>query len=154
MSRRRGTDRAGFTLLELLATLILISILGGVAIPQFRNAAYRTEARKIMTDVAAVRVAIYEYREDHDNQLPRSAGWNRIPTGLEPYLNNVDFSYKNFNYRIVTNRRRARVDLYVRYPRRDPVGYALRAFEAPGNDSGSMTWNVRRSRFRLLNNNR
>jgi prepilin-type N-terminal cleavage/methylation domain-containing protein len=155
-SSRSITDtrtRGGFTLMELLTTMIVIGILGGIAIPYMQQAVHRAEARRIMTDVSAVRVAVMQYREDNNNSLPPTARWRTIPPGLEPYLNNVDFSYKNLQYRIRTNNRRGRVDFLVRYPRRDPIGVALRTFERRGRDSGSMTWNNRRSRFRLLNNN-
>ena len=153
MKSRMSEPRLGFTLAELLTTMVMIGILSGIATPYLREAIYRAEARRIMTDVSAIRVAVFEYREDNDNALPPTAGWRTMPPGLAPYVNNVDFSYKNLEYRIRTNRRRGRVDFYVRYPRRDPVGAALRVFAQPGNDSGSMNWNNRRSRFRLLNNN-
>lgn len=150
---KRSDSRAGFSLIELLVTMTVISILAGIALPSLRNASYRADARKVMSDVSVLRVAVYEYREDNNNTLPPTAAWNTVPPGLVPYLNNVDFSYKDLEYRLRTNRRRGRVDLIVRYPRRHAIGLALRTFERPGRDSGSIAWNARRTRFRLLERN-
>ena len=149
ISRSRG----GFSLIELLTTMVVIGILAAIAIPSFRDASYRADARKVMTDVSAIRVALYEYREDNNNSLPPTARWGTVPPGLEPYLNNVDFEYKDLEYRLRTRNRRGRVDIFVRYPRNHPIGLALRVFERPGRDSGTVTWNRRRARFRLLENN-
>lgn len=149
----RTDRRAGFSLIELLTTMVVISILAGIAIPSLRDASYRADARKVMSDVNAIRVALYEYREDNNNTLPPTAPWNTVPPGLVPYLNNVDFTYKDLDYRIRTNERRGRADLLVRYPRRHAIGTALRTFERPGRDSGSVAWNARRTRFRLLERN-
>ena len=152
MTTRTNAARGGFSLIELLMVMIVIGVLSAIAIPYMKDAAFRADARKVMSDMAAVRLAVFEFREDND-RLPSTAAWNTIPPDLVPYLNNVDFSYKDLNYRIRTNNRRGRVDFWVRYPRRDPIGLALRAFERPGRDSGTITWNARRTRFRLLENN-
>lgn len=150
----KGTNsRAGFSLIELLVTMVVISILAGIAAPYMRDASSRAEARTVLGDVNAIRVALYEYREDNENTLPPTAPWNTVPPSLQPYLNNVDFSHDALDYRIRTNQRRGRVDLIVRYPRRNLIGMALRTFERPGRDSGSVAWNGRRTRFRLLEGN-
>lgn len=148
---RRDPRRGGFSLMEMLTAMIVLSILGGVAIPTMKVAVDRAEARKVMTDVNAVRVAVFEFREDH-GRLPARARWGTLPAELAPYVNNVDFGYKDLEYRLVSNERRGRVDVLVRYPRRHPIGDALQTFSRPGRDSGSVTVNARRARFRLLEN--
>jgi prepilin-type N-terminal cleavage/methylation domain-containing protein len=149
---RRPTARAGFSLVELLTTMIVLGILGGVALPTLRAATYRADASKVATDMAAVRSAVFEYREDA-NRLPRTAAWRTIPRDLAPYLNNVLFVYKNLDYRLVTTAGRGRVDFIVRYPRNSQAGAALRRFRRPGNDSGSVTWSATQTRWRLLEDN-
>lgn len=153
MIQRVGTGRGGFSLLELLTAMIVISILGLVAIPNFKRAVHKADARKVLTDMTAVRAAVYEYRED-EGRLPPTARWGTVPPTLEPYLNNVDFQYKSVEYRIRSNRRRGRVDFFVRYPRNDEIGLSLQTFSRPGRDEGSVTWNRRRTRFRLLEGSR
>lgn len=153
VERRIPQSRGGFSLIELLTVMIVIGILSAIAIPYLRDAAYRADARKVMTDVSAIRVAVYEYREDNNNSLPPTARWGTVPPQLVPYLNNVDFQYKDLEYRLRTRARRGRTDVFVRYPRNHPIGLALRVFENPGNGSGTVTWNRRRARFRLLESN-
>ena len=150
--RRRGVDpRAGFSLVELLTTMVVIGILAAIAMPAFRNSIARAEARKVMTDMAAVRTAVFQFRED-EGRLPRRARWGQIPPDLADYLNNVDFEYKTLQYRLTSNNRRGRVDFLVRYDRNDPIAAALLTFARPGTDSGSATWARRRMRFRILEN--
>ncbi len=150
---RTSDRRAGFSLIELLTTMVVIGILAAIALPSFRESIARAEARKVMTDMAAVRVAVFQFRED-EGRLPRQAAWGTVPPDLVPYLNNVDFTYKSLTYRLKSNARRGRVDFLVRYARNDPVSPALAVFARPGNDSGSATWGRRKMRFRILENDR
>lgn len=153
MSARTLTDRrAGFSLIELLTTMVVISILAAIAIPNFKESVARADARKVLSDVSAIRTALFEYREDA-GRLPRTARWGTVPPDLEPYLNNVDFEYKSIEYRLRSRRRRGRVDILLRYNRNNEIAAALRTFARPGSDSGSITWNRRRMRFRLLEQN-
>lgn len=149
---RLDPRRGGFSLVELLTTMVVIGILAAVAVPTFQDSIARADARKVVTDMAAVRTAVFEYRA-REGVLPRRASWGTVPPDLVPYLNNVDFTYKGLEYRLTSNRRRGRVDFLVRYDRRDPVANALQTFSRPGTDSGSATWARRRMRFRLLENN-
>jgi prepilin-type N-terminal cleavage/methylation domain-containing protein len=153
MSAPRCRSRSGFSLLELLGALVVLGVLAGIAVPNFRAAVYRADATKIVTDMTAVRLAVFELREE-SGRLPRRARWGSIPPELVPYLDNVSFTYKDLQYRLTTNTRRGRVDFLVRYPRNSPIGNALQRFRRPGKDSGSVTWSRRRTRFRLLEGNR
>ena len=153
MSAARCRSRVGFTILELLVTLIVMGTLAGIAVPNFRAAVYRADAAKIVTDMNLVRVAVFELREEIGG-LPRRARWGSVPPQLVPYLDNVSFTYKDLEYRLTTNRRRGRVDFLVRYPRNSRIGNALQRFRRAGRDSGSVTWSRTRTRFRLLEDNR
>ena len=152
MTGGRASGRGGFTLIELVTAMIVVGIIGGIALPNLRAATYRADASKIAAEMTLVRTAIFEFREATGN-LPRSARWGVIPPDLAPYLN-VQFTYEDLDYRLVSNRRRGRVEFRVRYPRRSPVGAALQRFRRPGSESGSVTWTARQTRWRLLENNR
>ena len=152
MSEGRAANRGGFTLMELITTMIALGILGGIALPNLRAATYRADASKIAAEMTLVRTAMFEFREDTGN-LPRTARWGVIPPDLAPYIN-VQFTYKDLDYRLVSNTRRGRVELRVRYPRQSPIGAALRRFRRPGKESGSVTWTTKQTRWRLLENNR
>ena len=152
MIKGRVSGRGGFTLIEVLVTMGVLGILAGIALPIFRSATYRADASKIASDMTLVRTAIFEFREDN-NRLPASAGWGVVPPDLAPYFNNLQFTYKDLDYRLVTRPRRGRVEFRVRYPRRSPIGAALQTFRNPGSASGSVTWTARQTRWRLIENN-
>ncbi len=138
--------------MEMLTTLIVLSILGGVAIPTMRSAIERADARKVVTDVSAIRVAVYQFREENQ-RLPAGDAWGTIPPELADYLNNVDFRYKDLSYRLVTTPSRGRVDVLISYPALHPVADALMTFARPGSESGSVVVTTSSARFRLLEDN-
>lgn len=152
MRRGPARRRNGFTLIELVITIIMLSVLGGIALPTLRAAVFRAHAAKVATDVAAVRAAVFQLRED-TNGLPRTARWRTVPPDLATYLNNVPFVYQDLEYRLVTNARRGRVDLRIRYPRGSTVGAALQRYRRSGSDAGSVTWTARQTIWRLLEDN-
>ncbi len=132
--------------------MIVLGIVGGTAAPTLRSATYRADATKVASDMTTVRSAVFEYREDA-GRLPRTAAWRTIPRDLASHFNNVQFVYKDVDYRLVTTAAQGRVDFIVRYPRGSPIGAALRRFRRPGNDSGSVTWSATQTRWRLLEQN-
>lgn len=152
MNRGHGLRRGGFTIIELLTVLTLIGILAGLGVPSLRSAVDRADATRVVTDMRAVRQALFTYREDSGG-LPRTARWGTVPPELRPYIDGVQFTYKELEYRLRVNNGRGRVDLLVRYPRGSRIGAALQRFRRPGRDSGSVLWNSRQTRFRLLENN-
>jgi prepilin-type N-terminal cleavage/methylation domain-containing protein len=152
VSGSRASARAGFTLMELLLTMIVLGILGGIAAPTLRGATYRADASKIAADMTTVRTAVFEYREVA-SRLPSTAAWGTIPPDLAPHFSNVQFVYKNVDYRLVTTESQGRVDFIVRYPSGSPIGAALYRFRRPGSDSGSVIWSDTQSRWRLLEQN-
>jgi prepilin-type N-terminal cleavage/methylation domain-containing protein len=145
------SGRAGVTLIELLIVMAIVGILAGIALPSLRSAIDRADAAKVASDMTVVRTAVFEFRED-DNSLPRSAGWGRVPPDLASRLD-IPFTYKDVEYRLVTNARRGRVEFRVRYARGSALGAALQTFMAPGTESGSVTWTARQTRWRLLEGN-
>ena len=99
MSNPRSDSRGGFTLLELLVTMIVLGALAGIAVPNLRSAIYRADAAKIVTDMNLVRIAVFELREESGG-LPRRARWGSVPADLVPHLEGVSFTYKDLEYRV------------------------------------------------------
>ena len=65
MTNPRGftpTNRAGFTLLELLMVVIIIAILASIALPQYLRVAERSRAGEAMQNLAAIRSAELRFR--------------------------------------------------------------------------------------------
>jgi prepilin-type N-terminal cleavage/methylation domain-containing protein len=90
--------QAGFTLVEVLVVLAVLSIVSSIAILQLQDAYYRGRAVKIIEDVNAIRVAAYQYYTDN-GIFPRDVDAGRPPDGLETYLGGrirwvqTDYSY-------------------------------------------------------------
>jgi general secretion pathway protein G len=69
--KRRRED--GFTLVELLVVLALISLLAGMAVVQYKNGVRHSEESVLRTDLFRIRDAIDQYYADK----------NRYPSSLE-----------------------------------------------------------------------
>lgn len=70
--RSRGTAReAGFTLVELLVVLALISLLASMAVVQYRNGVRHSQESVLRTDLFRMRDAIDQYYADK-NKYPAS----------------------------------------------------------------------------------
>lgn len=62
--RRRTRARGGFTLLELMVVIALISVLAGMAVVQHRNGVVRAREAVLQTDLFRMRDAIDQYYAD------------------------------------------------------------------------------------------
>jgi prepilin-type N-terminal cleavage/methylation domain-containing protein len=73
----------GFTLIELVTVVVIIGMLAAIALPNFRSTIYRADAAKIVTDLTAIRLAVFEFREDN-SRLPGGGGWAQTPAVPAP----------------------------------------------------------------------
>jgi len=62
--------RSGFTLIELLIVVIILAILAGIVIPQFRANIDDVKMASVETNVEVVRKAIEIYHTDHGGTFP------------------------------------------------------------------------------------
>jgi len=77
--------RKGFTLIELMTVIIVLSILAGIAVMKFidlRNAAL---AAQVASDIHAVRVGAFNYFADQET-WPAESSAGAVPIGLGPLL--------------------------------------------------------------------
>jgi len=137
--------------MELLTTMIVVGILAGLAIPKLQAAIYKAEAAKIAADMTLVRTAMLQFRGENGS-LPSTADWGVIPPDLAPYLN-IQFTYKDLDYRLVTTDGQGRIDFKVRYVLESKIGIALQRFSHPGSETGSVLWTALETRWRLLEDN-
>ena len=82
MSRRR---EAGFSLIELLITLVVIGILAAIAIPAMRFAIDRSKQRTTMSDMRSLGASISRYYIDNSGYPDNSLTPTELLVSLEPY---------------------------------------------------------------------
>jgi prepilin-type N-terminal cleavage/methylation domain-containing protein len=72
-ARRSLTLRAGFTLLELMVVILIISILATFLIPRITSAIERAEVTACQANLRAINQGLIEYRTKH-SRLPTGSG--------------------------------------------------------------------------------
>jgi general secretion pathway protein G len=73
--------RRGFTLVEILIVVIILSILAVMVVPQFSNASQDSKTDALRAQLRTVRSAIEVYQMQHMDQLPNlTSGWTPLLT--------------------------------------------------------------------------
>jgi prepilin-type N-terminal cleavage/methylation domain-containing protein len=79
------TRRRGFTFIEILVVMIVLSILSGLAILKYIDLRHRALSSSAIADLQAVRLAGYSAWYEH-GAWPDEVGAGVIPGALVPYL--------------------------------------------------------------------
>jgi prepilin-type N-terminal cleavage/methylation domain-containing protein len=79
-------SRRGFTMLELLITLIVLGLLTSISILKYIDLSRTAFAAKVAGEFTTVRLAAYNYEADHNNQWPTDQGPGVVPPELVTYL--------------------------------------------------------------------
>jgi general secretion pathway protein G len=66
--------RNGFTLVEILIVVVILSILAAIVIPQFSDASEEAKLSTLVSDLQTVRSQIQLYKLQHKAQLPGTQG--------------------------------------------------------------------------------
>ena len=91
MRRRRG-----FTFIEVLVVLLVMSILATLGILKYIDLKHRAMSSSATADLQAVRLAAYSAWYEHST-WPADVGAGTVPPGLVPYLP-VGFSFDKSEY--------------------------------------------------------
>ena len=91
MKRRRG-----FTFIELLVVVLVLSILATIAVLKYIDLKHRALSSSATADLQAVRLAAYSAWYEHST-WPADAGAGTVPPGLVPYLP-TGFTFSKSDY--------------------------------------------------------
>lgn len=91
-----GDPRAGFSLVELLFTMVVIGILAQIALPNYRGLTIRARAVDVVADIDVIEQAARSYQSDF-HRWPSDSPAGIVPGGMEPYLpNGFSFTGEDF----------------------------------------------------------
>lgn len=75
----KGSERKGFTLIEILIVVIILGILAAIVMPQFAGATQDAKRSALTNMVQSLRSQVALYRLQHNDNLPDLVtSWNQI----------------------------------------------------------------------------
>jgi len=92
------SSRAGFTLVELLLVVVIISILAGLAIPNYQVVVTKAKAANILGEIDVMNHAVQSYLGDN-NSWPPEAAAGAVPGGIVNYLP-ANFSFVGEDFQL------------------------------------------------------
>ncbi|MDR2561644.1 MAG: type II secretion system GspH family protein [Holophagales bacterium] len=128
LRKRSSRNSAGFTLFELLVTLMVLSILSAVAIPSMKNVQRRNREIVLYQTLRQMREAIDNYKRAADQGLidPGPPEYFGYPASLEVMVSGVSAKSGAGTYR------------FLRQIPKDPIaGTATWAVRSIGDDTGT-----------------
>ena len=79
------SDRRGFSLVELVVVVLIVSILAAIAQPKLSDVLVKARATDAYADMEVVRVAAFAFQADQ-HVWPPEASMGVVPTGMDAYL--------------------------------------------------------------------
>jgi len=96
-TRTRGAN-AGFTLVELVLVVVIVSVLAAIAIPNYRVVITKARAADLLGRIDVVEVGVQSYLGDN-NAWPPDGSAGTVPGGLVAYLP-ANFSFDGEDFQL------------------------------------------------------
>lgn len=131
----RPRPAAGFTLIELMATLAILAVLAGLALPVAQVQAQRSQEQRLRAALLEIRSAIDAYKRASDmGRVPRPAGGSGYPASLKLLVDGVE-DQRDPQRRTLYFLRRLPRDPFAEDPSvSDAQTWALRAYASEPSD--------------------
>ncbi len=81
----RRQHAAGFTLLEILLTIAVVSVVAAIAIPQYEGYVERARVAVAVSDITSMSVDIIRYMDDHNYNPPETLADVSMADKLDPW---------------------------------------------------------------------
>lgn len=84
-----------FTLIELVAVIIVLAILSAVVVPKYVDHSQRARVAVVANEFRTIRQALINYNRDNGAWPADTATWGSFPPGLQAYLDPQAFAGRN-----------------------------------------------------------
>lgn len=84
MSRNRNTQRGGFTLIEIMIVVAIISLLAAIAVPNYLRSRKRSQATQVLEDLRLIDSAVDQYAIECNKGSGNSVVWADIQKYIKP----------------------------------------------------------------------
>ena len=98
MSTPIRTGRRAFTLVEILIVVIIIGLLAGIVLSQFRDPADQARAASLQVKLKEIRKQLQLYEVDHQGALPASSEGDSADTFLDQMTSYTDVDGSTRDY--------------------------------------------------------
>ncbi len=133
--------KKGFTLIELIITVAIISILASVAIPMVETSVKREREIKLRRHLRIIRTALDDYKKFvEDNKIKKENETYNYPEKLEELVEGIEYQDKDKNDRIKKFLRRIPID-----PMTNSFEWGLRSYQDERDSSswgGENVWDI------------
>ena len=126
-------SKSGFTIIELVIVIVIISILAVVAIPMVENSIKREKELQLRRNLRIIRTAIDEYKKFIEkNNIKFDEDTHGLPDKLETLVDGIEYRDKKNNAKIKKFLRRIPID-----PMTNSYEWGLRSYQ---DDKKSTQW--------------
>jgi len=104
MDQARVTTSRGFTLIEVMVTVVILGVLTAIAVPAYRNYISTSRNTEGWNNLAAIKLAQEEYFLENNAYFPPGdATVQTTDNSLDAYWTAAEGNDRNFDYAVTTS---------------------------------------------------